>query len=112
MDLVVGENSAIVRAGKNSERAIVEGGIVEVDTDSENLLESVARSVCVCNGIFNRPRTPAWRFSFFAQGKCRVLMPDDKPVGIGRLVEEGGMERERVRTENVSCDLKEPYIVG
>jgi hypothetical protein len=48
--------------GEHAERTVLRCRIIEVDSQSHNLGESICWSVCVDDAIFYRPRSPALRF--------------------------------------------------
>lgn len=41
-----------MRAPENPQRAVLPGGVVQADTQRQNLFESLPRGTCIENGIF------------------------------------------------------------
>lgn len=111
-DFVVTENAAIVSAGKDAQRSVVGGGVVQVNSNRENLFEHTRRGMRVVNTIFNRPRSPSGSVESFPERKRRVLMPNHQPVRVGRLIEERGVKRKSVRAQNFLCQMEQARVIG
>src|SRR5215475_12438134 len=106
-DIVIAHNALLVSLGENSQRTILQLGVVEVDTKGKDLTKSTCRRMGIDHAGFHRPRSPSMRLAFLAKWQGGILMPNDEPVNLGRFVKKGSVERYRFRAQNPLCEVEQ-----
>ena len=91
-DLRVAENALSMGAWKHTQGSVENGRIVEMNAQRDHALQGRGRRMCIEDSALDGPRSPARHILAFAQWERGVLMPDDQPVRLRRLVEQGGTE--------------------
>ena len=91
-----------MRAGKDTDRSVVDPAIVDVDADSDHPLEHWNGRLHMLNSAFHTPGTEASDLASSPNGNCEVLVPGDLPVRPGRLVEKKSANGETARAQNAS----------
>jgi hypothetical protein len=65
----------------------------------------------VRNSGLDGPRTPSRNVQTFPQRQRRILVPDNEPVVVRRLVEKCCAKWDRGRGEESTCDRNQAWIV-
>lgn len=81
VDLGIAEHTQGVSAGKHSERTVLLGGVVKMETNGNDARQRVRGSVCIKDSGFRRPRSPTHNIAPFEERQCRILVPHNQPVG-------------------------------
>lgn len=64
------------------------GGVVEMDSGGDHLLEEFCWRLDVMNAVFYRPRPVAGEVDTLLYCDGEILVPGDRPVFFGRLIKE------------------------
>src|SRR5947209_7942575 len=91
-------------------RTVVSRTRVEMQTESKHLLEDSGRRLYMRNTGFLGPRSVASHIDPPLRGDGEILMPDNFPVRVRRLVEEERPHRETRFTENGDGQLSESWM--
>src|SRR5215468_12247114 len=94
VNCVVCEDALLMSFRYHAQRSSVCGRIIQVEAQGDNLRQSAFRSMSVQHSFFDRPRSPAGAVIPFLEGQSPVLMPNDQPVSVPGLREEGGSVRD------------------
>ncbi len=78
----------------------------KMDSQSQRPQESALRRVGIGHAFFHRPTPPIRCVTPLPQRQSPVLMPDHKPVSIGRFVKQRSVVRVRLATQNFPRDLQ------
>lgn len=100
IDRVGPETPEPMRAIDHSHRAILDGTWIEMEANSEHVLENVGRRLDVRHTTLLRPWPVARDVDAGFRGDGEVLVPNDSPVRVGRLVEEERADGEAGLAEN------------
>src|SRR5882672_1929053 len=112
MDLLIAQHSELVCSRQNPERSVVGGGIVQVNAQSDHLLECSRGRMGIDNAALLRPWTPAGNLAPLDQWQRCVLMPYDQPIRFHRLVEQRRTERHGLAAERARGELDQPGIAS
>jgi hypothetical protein len=86
------DSGKAVGAGGDEEGGVVLAGVVEVEAEGEHPLQNLERRDDVVDAGFVRPVGEAGSVDAGADGDGAVLMPAQRPVPLGRFLEEDGSD--------------------
>jgi len=94
------EAAESMRAVDDANRTIVSCTRIEVQAQRDHVLENIGRRLHVRDAALIRPRSIAGYVGALSSGDCEVLVPNNFPVRVRRLVEEERPHRETTLAED------------
>src|ERR1700724_3845561 len=91
-----------MRPWNDSQATVILIARIDVQPDGKHAVEHRARRLNVADALFFGPGTPSIHFDSSVHGNGLVLMPWNRPVSPGRLVEEERTHEPRFAAEEVS----------
>jgi|HubBroStandDraft_4_1064222.scaffolds.fasta_scaffold88841_1 hypothetical protein len=102
MNSIITQDALRVRPRQDPQRSIVGSGVVEMNAKCQDLAKHTRWGVRIYHAVLYRPRSPTRRVVAIPKRQGGILMPHDKPVGLGRLVKQRCAEWSRLSTKNLS----------
>src|SRR5215468_6577523 len=90
-----GESAMAVRADDNLQRSIVIGAAINEEAQRQHVLQDADRRLDVDDAALDAPGTITFDVGALLDGNSPVLMPGDRPIRGGTLVEEQYARRPR-----------------
>src|ERR1700687_4701954 len=101
MNSIITQDALSVCSRQDPQRSVVSSGVVEMNSECQDLAKHTRWSVSIDYAVLYRPRTPTRRVVALPKRQGGILMPHHKPVGLGRLVKQRCAEWQRPSTENL-----------
>lgn len=109
---LVGEHSECMCVRQNAQWTVRRRGIIQVEPECHDMLQGARWRMGIQNASFHGPRAPANRVAPLAKGQCGVLMPRDKPIRGGRLIEERGPKWKGPASKEFVGKAQQPRAFG
>jgi hypothetical protein len=95
------QSSHSMRTWDNAQGAVRFVTIIQMETESYHALQNFHWRLHVWNTVLGRPRTVASYINPLFDRDGKILMPRDKPVGLGRFIKKDGTHGQRLGSEHV-----------
>lgn len=93
LDLFLRQAAMAVRSGQHAKGAVGGIGMIQVQAQSEHLLEQGRGWLHVRNSLLHAPRTESWHLRLFSDREGEILVPRHQPIRVGGFVEVDGADR-------------------
>src|SRR6266481_4021092 len=110
MNRVIREHTFCVCSRKYPQGSVVSSRVVEMHTQSQYLCKSFGWCVRIHDSFFDGPWSPPGCVCPPLERQGRVLMPDDQPVRVWRLIKQRGSIGNGRFAENCAHHSEQPRI--
>ena len=103
-DVILGQTAKLMRSGRDQQRSVLDRYRIQMDPKRDHARQKLKRRLHVHKPRLECPRTETGHVVPIPHDDRTVLMPPQRPVGIGGLVEEDRTNRLGCRSEQAARD--------